>query len=79
MVTLNEFALMAEGFESLTFTKTMFVPGPSASPGVQLMVPLLETVNPPGPETKAKVRAFAGKSGSVAVAFVLREVNSLIV
>src|SRR5262245_39713942 len=53
---------------SVTFTVLRLVLGPGAPVGVQLITPVLESrFTPPGADTKLKVRALAGKSGSLAV------------
>src|SRR5438552_3484491 len=58
----------------------MFVLGPCASVGVQLIAPLAGLmVMPAGELTKAKVKLLAGRSASVAVALTLSVVCSVIV
>ena len=79
-VTLSCVALTAGGLLSVTFTKIVFVLGPSDSSGVQEMAPLDELiVIPLGGLTNAKVKVLVGMSGSVAEADTLNAVNSLIV
>src|SRR2546421_11670737 len=65
---------------SVTLTLTMFVLGPCASVGVQLIAPVAGLmVMPAGELARAKVKLLAGRSASVAVAFTLSDVCSLIV
>src|SRR5205823_1650097 len=61
-------------------TLTMFVLGPCASVGVQLAAPVIGFKVVPGVQlASAKVKVLAGRSASVAVAFTLSDVCSLIV
>jgi hypothetical protein len=53
---------------SVTAIVTVFVPGPWASPGVQLINPFVVTVRPAGPFTSVNVSPFVGTSLSVALA-----------
>ena len=62
---------------SKTRIVTVFVLGPCASLGIQLMAPLVLTVRFVGPETKANVNMLVGASASVAVAVRLSGTSSV--
>src|SRR5262249_18351837 len=52
-----------------TRTEKEYEPGPWSSPGVQVNMPVDESIDAPvGAPTREKVRVLAGRSGSVAVA-----------
>src|SRR5438477_484523 len=80
-VTVNVLVTLRAGTPlSVTLTLTMFVLGPCASVGVQLIAPVAGLmVMPAGELARAKVKVLAGRSASVAVAFTLSDVCSLIV
>src|SRR5207245_1938529 len=62
---------------SVTLTLTRFVLGPCASPGVQLITPLLPLMlMPRGALTSANVKVLAGMSASVALALTLSLLSS---
>src|SRR5437762_3336384 len=65
---------------SVTRTVIVLVLGPCASPGVQLMAPLVGLiVMPPGGASRLKVNVLVGRSESEAEAETARVANSLIV
>ena len=56
-----------------TRTEKEYEPGPWSSPGVQVNAPVDESIDAPvGAPTREKVRVLAGRSGSVAVAGLLK-------
>ena len=61
---------------STTRVVIVFVLGPCASVGVQVITPELEIVAPEGAPNKVYVRVFGGESLSVAVFVTIRVVNS---
>jgi hypothetical protein len=64
---------------SVTRVVIVFVLGPCASPGVQVITPELEIVAPDGAANNVYVRVFGGESLSVAVFVTIIVVNSAIV
>src|ERR1043166_6156969 len=61
-------------------TSTMFVLGPCASDGVQLIAPVPGIMDRPlGCVPRLKTRALAGRAGSVALAETFKAVNSSMV
>src|SRR2546429_293254 len=77
-VTVNVLVTLKAGTPlSVTLTLTMFVLGPCASLGVQLIAPLAGLmVMPVGALTSAKVKLLAGRSASVALALTFSVVCS---
>src|SRR6266436_223710 len=64
---------------SVTMVVIVFVLGPCASVGVQLMTPLVSIVAPAGGFTKTYVRLLVGTSGSLARLVTVSALNSAIV
>ena len=76
-VNWNEFVELRLGVpSSKTRTVTVYVPGPWPSDGVQLIAPPGLQVKFAGPETNSKVKSFAGKSVSAAVALPVHKASS---
>src|SRR5205807_840795 len=80
-VTVKLFVALNAGTPlSVTTTVIVFVLGPCASPGVQLITPLLPLiVIPEGGPTRLNVSVLAGTSASVALAATASALNSSIV
>src|SRR5258705_517770 len=64
---------------SLTIVVITFVPGPWASEGVQVMMPLVSITAPVGGLTREYVRMLPGTSESIAVLVTVNDVSSAIV
>ena len=78
LMTLSDLALIADWLKSVALTRMTLVVGLWDWLGVQVIRPLAESmVMPVGAETSAKVRAFAGRSLSVAEALTLKVVKAL--
>src|SRR5215468_2833109 len=75
--TLKLFVALNVGVPlSVTRVVIVFVLGPCASVGVQVITPELEIVAPAGAVNKVYVRVFRGKSLSMAVFVTIKVVNS---
>src|SRR5476651_1795897 len=78
--TVNVFVALKLGVPlSTTRVVKMFVPGPSVSAGVQVMMPAGEMLAVPGAARNEYVSVSGGRSKSFAVFVTVRVVNSLTV